>query len=247
MADSTHVFTPMTTEAYLKQNDANVIAFDWGVAANDSNYLRSRNRINEAGRVGASFLDFLVINRLMKYEDCTLVGYSLGAHLAGMIGKHTRYGLVEIIIGLDPAGAFFDINNPTTRLTTTDAFYVEIIHTNGGGLGIGNPIGHADFYPNGKKVWILSVHSIKISYFVTGGRNQPGCENDDGCSHGRSFRMFAESINSNNFGAFRCQRFDQIICLGEPRGFMGDPNNAELRLRGFFRLLTNSEAPFARG
>jgi hypothetical protein len=27
--------------------------------------------------------------------------------------------------------------------------YVEIIHTNGGTLGFGEPIGQADFYPNG--------------------------------------------------------------------------------------------------
>lgn len=84
-------------------------------------------------------------------------------------------------------------------------------------------------------------------YDFIGGRNQPGCDNDDGCSHGRSFRMFAESINDNNFGAQRCQRFDQLICLGEPRGFMGDPTNARTNLRGFFRLLTHSEPPFARG
>ena len=149
-ADSTHIFTPMTTEAYLQQGDLNVIAFDWGVAANDSNYLRARNRISSSGQVGARFLDFLVINSLLKYENVHVVGYSLGAHLAGFIGKNTQYGQIEIIVGLDPAGAFFDANNPTTRLATTDAIYVEIIHTNGGGLGIGSPIGHADFLPNGK-------------------------------------------------------------------------------------------------
>jgi hypothetical protein len=88
---------------------------------------------------------------------------------------------------------------------------------------------------------------LKFIYEKTGGRNQPGCGDDDGCSHGRSFRMFAESINSNNFGGFRCNRFDQLICLGEPRGFMGDPNNSINNLRGIFRLLTNEEPPFARG
>lgn len=217
----------MTTEAYLQNSDVNVVALDWGVAANDS-FLRARSRISAAGEVGASFLDFLLINRLMNYVDLIVVGYSLGAHLAGFIGKNTQYGKIETIVGLDPAGPFFDVNNPAGRLAATDAHYVEIIHTNGWGLGIGDPIGHADFYPNG-------------------GRNQPGCGDDEGCSHGRSFRMYAESINNNNFGAFRCQRLESIICLGEPREFMGDPRNARRNVRGIFRLLTNDEPPFARG
>jgi pancreatic triacylglycerol lipase len=149
MANSTHIFTPMTTEAYLQNSDVNVIAFDWGVAADDSSYIRARSRISAAGVVGANFLDFLLINGLLSYVDLIVVGYSLGAHLAGFIGKNTKYGSIGTIIGLEPAGPLFDVNNPATRLAPTDAHYVENIHTNGGGLGIFDPIGHADFYPNG--------------------------------------------------------------------------------------------------
>ena len=40
------------------------------------------------------------------------------------------------------------------RLDKTDAHYVDVIHSNGeslivGGLGVWEPIGHVDFYPNG--------------------------------------------------------------------------------------------------
>jgi pancreatic triacylglycerol lipase len=109
-------------------------------------------RIADAGRVGAQFLDFLASNRFIDYNECTVVGYSLGAHLAGMVGKNVRNGKIDTIIGLEPAGLLFDLNNPTTRLATTDAYYVEVIHTNGWDLGIGDPIGHADFYPNGNNI-----------------------------------------------------------------------------------------------
>jgi len=31
----------------------------------------------------------------------------------------------------------------------SDANFVDIIHTNGNGLGLIKPLGHIDFYPNG--------------------------------------------------------------------------------------------------
>lgn len=43
------------------------------------------------------------------------------------------------------------------RLTSEDAYHVQIIHTNAGFLGEANLIGHVDFC-------------------VNGGRNQPGCK-----------------------------------------------------------------------
>lgn len=35
------------------------------------------------------------------------------------------------------------------HLNTNDSYFVDIIHTSAGYLGIKDPIGHADFYPNG--------------------------------------------------------------------------------------------------
>lgn len=35
------------------------------------------------------------------------------------------------------------------HLTASDAMFVDVIHTDGGNFGFPNPIGHADFYPNG--------------------------------------------------------------------------------------------------
>lgn len=53
------------------------------------------------------------------------------------------------ITGLDPAGPLFTVDDVANRLGSGDAEYVEIIHTDTVALGIGDPIGHADFYPNG--------------------------------------------------------------------------------------------------
>ncbi|KAK3594260.1 hypothetical protein CHS0354_020442 [Potamilus streckersoni] len=104
-------------------------------------------------------------------------------------------------VGLDPAGPLFEGRDPLVRLDSTDAYYVDVIHTDGTGFGMLSPVGHVDFYPNL-------------------GQNQPGCnasipgllfklikgeikemKNDISCSHMRAPSLFTESINS------RCRFF----------------------------------------
>jgi hypothetical protein len=54
-----------------------------------------------------------------------------------------------VFVGLDPAGFLFEGHDGTVRLDTSDAEYVDVIHSDGGFLGTLEPIGHVDFYPNG--------------------------------------------------------------------------------------------------
>lgn len=60
------------------------------------------------------------------------------------------------VSGLDPAGPLFGNVDVGRRLHQTDAEWVQVLHTNGEGLGIGTAIGDIDFYANG-------------------GKSQPGC------------------------------------------------------------------------
>jgi pancreatic triacylglycerol lipase len=55
---------------------------------------------------------------------------------------------------MDPAEPHFSKTDPIGRLDPTDADFVDVIHTDAGpflsgGLGIFQPVGHVDFYPNG--------------------------------------------------------------------------------------------------
>lgn len=100
--------------------------------------------------------------------------------VSGRIGK---------IVGLDPAGPLFSFRNADSRLASTDAEYVETIHTNAGLLGIPDPIGDASFYPNG-------------------GSRQPGCGFDPFgiCAHSRSIAYYLESIyNVEKYWAVKCE------------------------------------------
>ena len=50
---------------------------------------------------------------------------------------------------MDPAGLFFTNRDATIRLDPGDAEYVDVIHTDAGGLGTSQKVGHIDFFPNG--------------------------------------------------------------------------------------------------
>lgn len=52
---------------------------------------------------------------------------------------------------MDPAGPLFNTvwDNANSRLSSTDADLVVVVHTDGGVSGYYQPLGDIDFYPNG--------------------------------------------------------------------------------------------------
>lgn len=144
---------------YLIHGDFNIIVVDWSVGADTQNYIAARNRVNEVGPLVSRFIDFLSNGTNASFSDLTIIGHSLGAHIAGIAGKHTVNVRVRTIFALDPAGPLFSLGSPENRLAENDAEYVEVIYTNSGVNGFDLPLGQSNFYPNG-------------------GRKQPGCGND---------------------------------------------------------------------
>lgn len=105
--------------------------------------------------------------------------------------------------GLDPAGPLWNYNSD--RLSAADAVYVEAIHTDGGILGLGNEVGHADFFPNG-------------------GVNQPGCLTGI-CDHNQAWRFFASTVTHNHLIANKCENSWQVTwnsCRGDVQLPMGN-------------------------
>ncbi|XP_052740187.1 pancreatic triacylglycerol lipase-like [Bicyclus anynana] len=212
----------MVRDAFLAAGDFNVIVLDWRGAASGV-YTTSVRAVPDVGRQLANFLVFLFRTAGGNWNNVHLVGHSLGAHVMGNAGRAAPNRPVRVT-GMDPAGPQWGGN--ANALNRNSGVYVESIHTDGGLLGIMDPISDADFYPNG-------------------GRNpQPGCFTS-ACSHSRAYEFFASSVRTNHFGGRRCNNLQQardIQCTGAGLQ-MG---NAQLGKRGsgLFGLRTGSAWPF---
>ncbi|NXU93694.1 LIPE lipase, partial [Xiphorhynchus elegans] len=214
-----------------REKDANVVVVDWLSLAHQL-YTDAVNNTQIVGKTIARLLDWLQENPLFQLENVHLIGYSLGAHVAGFAGNHV-HGTIGRITGkwlfkqfltfplwqsLDPAGPMFEGVDPSRRLSPDDANFVDVLHTYtretlGVSIGIQMPVGHIDIYPNG-------------------GDFQPGCGLGDvlgaiaygtigevvKCEHERSVHLFVDSLvnqDKQSF-AFQCtdsSRFKKGICL----------------------------------
>lgn len=60
------------------------MAVNWEKASQTLNYIAARNRVGPIGVYVAALVDFLVKNNLAALDDISLIGFSLGAHIAGI-------------------------------------------------------------------------------------------------------------------------------------------------------------------
>lgn len=128
----------------------NIITADWSRLATQD-YKRAAKSTEAVGEIVARFVDFLVFQKTPP-TNFHLIGFSLGAHVAGTAGHSVLLGRIARITGLDPAAPEFERPPRQRSLMSSDASFVDVIHTNAlpiVGLGVRQPIGHADFYPNG--------------------------------------------------------------------------------------------------
>ncbi|KAL5280573.1 hypothetical protein ACFFRR_004518 [Megaselia abdita] len=179
--------------AYLKREDSNVIMADWSINSKES-YPKAAKSVKSVGEQLATFIDLANFYDLLSFERLEIDGFSLGAHCAGIAGKNVKRGRISVIRGLDAALPLFSYMMPSTRLASSDAKYVEVIHTCAGWLGFLKPIGHADFY-------------------VNGGKQQPECGADfsGSCSHSKSCEYYADAINSNGIESYECRSFIKAL------------------------------------
>lgn len=171
----------------LRAADQNVVVVDWSVGSMPP-FSQAVANLRLVGAQLAYLIYSLNIFADVPISDFHLIGHSLGAHLNGQAGsilKRTYSLTLPRITGLDPAEPYFNDTNPVTRLDTSDATFVDVIHTDDApilgfplSLGMTQPIGHLDFYPNGG--------------------TQPGCDNGaPSCHHTRAITYFTESIRQS--------------------------------------------------
>ncbi|XP_017108513.2 pancreatic lipase-related protein 2 [Drosophila bipectinata] len=229
-------------DAFLRRGNYNVILVDWSAMTAVPWYSNSVENLPVTARYLARFLRYLIDMRYPA-KHIHLIGFSLGAEVAGFAGKQLQEWGIKLtrITALDPALPLFEGNSSNRRLTPSDARFVDVIHTDGGILGNPTAMGHADFYPNG------------------GRPLQPGCAKQEiannrwlgiiiGCSHQRAWEYFVESVGQpKSFPSQRCESSESIGACREPGNspsFMG--MGADPRLRGKFFLETNDAKPFGK-
>ncbi|XP_075970514.1 pancreatic lipase-related protein 2-like [Anticarsia gemmatalis] len=213
---------PLITSAFLAVQDCNVIVVDWRALAN-SNYNTAAAGVPSVGQHLGNFLTWLINTAGGNWNQVHLVGFSLGAHVVGNAGRQTGNRPARIT-GLDPAGPLWGGNS--NALNANAGQYVEAIHTDGHLLGIFNPVGNADFYPNGGK------------------NPQPGCWVST-CSHGRATELFASSVRTNHFVGRRCGNVWEAE-LSSCNGATFNMGNGIVTKRGsgLYGLLTRNAWPF---
>ncbi|XP_031338953.1 pancreatic triacylglycerol lipase-like [Photinus pyralis] len=218
----------LLTEALLKASDMNVFVLDWSIRANGS-YVKAFRSVEVVGSHLASFISALLREFQLDKRSAVLVGYSLGAHIAGCTGAAVN-GTLRNIVGLDPAGPLFTLTNTKNRLDKGDAEFVQVIHTAGGMAGFLSSIGHADYFPN------------------DGTLPQPGCGADPlgSCAHGRAFVYYSESVTRNGFAALQCSSYKMYrngMCAHQHLSYLGGLH-IDTSANGDYYLDTNMNAPY---
>jgi len=214
----------------------NVISLDWSVLSASPDFFAAVENAQVASSTVTEFLNFLVTSGKTTWDKVHLIGYSLGGQVVGQIGYKVQQlgggAIVNRITSLDPALPFFDVAAPENRTSKDDALFVDVIHTAANGfLGMFEPLGHVDSYPNG-------------------GRYQPGCGIDltGACGHGRAPAIFTESVfSTTKFHGLECESFENFeigACAGHAVVEIGHftPHDSE----GTYFFHTESESPFAR-
>ncbi|KAK6305936.1 hypothetical protein J4Q44_G00228610 [Coregonus suidteri] len=199
-----------------REPEANVVIVDWLPMAHQL-YPDAVNHTHQVGLSVATTINWLQEEQQLPLQNVHLIGYSLGAHVAGHAGTSVR-GTVGRITGLDPAGPMFEGVGDDKRLSSGDADFVDILHTYtrealGVSIGIQQPIGDVDIYPNGGDVQPGCALS-EVLTSATGGSFMDVIK----CEHERSVLLFVDSLMSNEYMslAYQCtdpERFKKGICL----------------------------------
>ncbi|XP_017043708.1 inactive pancreatic lipase-related protein 1 [Drosophila ficusphila] len=216
--------------------DINVISVEYKKLAREPCYSEAVDNAKIVGKCLAALLWELLENELVRNEDLHLIGFGLGAHVAGFTGSEVPYKKLEHITALDPAKPLFLGLDAARKLDPTDANFVDVLHTDVLMHGLLDPQGHVDFYIN---MGLTQPNCGPISKMET-----------HLCYHNRSADYYAESISTaEGFIGFFCPNFKSFAT-----GDCKPTNNIELmgyyvrsEARGRYFLGTNKVPPYAMG
>lgn len=212
----------LVSALYEREPKANVIVVDWLSRANQ-HYPTSAAYTKLVGRDVAKFVTWIQKALQLPWERIHLLGYSLGAHVAGIAGDLTDHKISRIT-GLDPAGPTFEHADDQNTLSRGDAQFVDVLHTNTRGspdrsIGIQRAVGHIDIYPNGGTFQPgCDIQNTLLGIALEGIKGLQNMDQLVKCSHERSIHLFIDSLlnTQQQSQAYRCnsrETFNKGMCL----------------------------------
>ncbi|XP_013191073.2 pancreatic triacylglycerol lipase [Amyelois transitella] len=223
--------------AYQQNGGYNILILDWSNIAFGGYVMVSMGAQTTGEAVGKAMLS--LVKAGLPREGLHFVGHSMGVHVLGAAARTMAAAGVKVprLTGLDAAYPGFYPALLGRAAAAGDAEFVDVIHTDGGGYGAPNAVGHADYWPNG------------------GIAKQPGCVSatiflttEDFCSHWRSWAFWAEAVAGSKFWSRRCDNYDAFLrglCKDNEPVLMGPKSGTEIR--GNFYLRTAAAVPYSLG
>ncbi|ERL93779.1 phospholipase A1 VesT1.02 [Dendroctonus ponderosae] len=228
-------------DAYFYRGNYNVIIVDYGTLVKEPCLSQMEWAPRFCAKCIAQLIRYLTQHpRGVRADYLHLVGYSVGAHISGLVANYidpVLDGKLGRITGLDPTIFFYMGKNTSKDLDATDAHFVDILHTGAGILGQWGPNGHADFY-------------------INGGSSQPGCGSDTifktlACDHTKVTPYFIESIISKKgFWAYPCPTLISFMlnwCSPNEQDYVLMGEHVSHQARGVYYVRTHADPPWAQG
>lgn len=142
-------------DAYLNKTPANIIAVDWSFYAG-INYGSSFCAVPQVGSFVGNLIYNLTIIGHAHLKNTQINGFSLGGQVAGYAGQEvqnkTNGSKIERINGLDAAGPGYLGLPLNERLDSSDASFVQGIHTSNYQFGYTPAYATVDFQVNYKAI-----------------------------------------------------------------------------------------------
>jgi pancreatic lipase-related protein 2 len=165
------------------------------------------------------------------------MGAQIQARASRLVQSRTnRRHVIARLTGLDPWNMGPISSLQVGVLSSTDAQWVESIHTEGNQRGDHESTGH-------------------VAFFVNGGVEQPHCTQSLpgarwDCSHYFALSVWAESVRARStvFASLSCGSWTEFLaslCNSNAQAFMGRIGS-QPTARGPFFLLTNMQPPWSR-
>uniref|UniRef100_A0A8C1GCH7 Phospholipase A1 member A n=1 Tax=Cyprinus carpio TaxID=7962 RepID=A0A8C1GCH7_CYPCA len=128
-------------------------------------------------------------------------------YIWGNVNCITSTYLSFVPSGLDPAGPMFKSADPFDHLDSSDALFVEAIHTDSDFFGISIPVGHVDFLNGGTDQSGCASSKFDLSvfiYFPVYGYVI--------CDHMRALHVYMSALNcSCSFIGFPCSSYEEFF------------------------------------